>query len=39
MSVDGQVRELTPDVLYWALSPGWTGDGTDVPLPPELRQR
>ena len=39
VSVDGQVRELTPDVLYWALSPGWSGDGTNLPLPPELRQR
>lgn len=37
---DRHRRELTSDVLYWALSPGWTGavDG-DVPLPPELRQR
>lgn len=40
VEVDGDVRELTPDVVYWALSPGWTGsvDG-DVPLPEELRQR
>lgn len=32
-------RELTEDVLYWALSPGWSGgvDG-DVPLPGELRR-
>jgi hypothetical protein len=39
-TVDGDVRELTSDVVYWALSPGWTGsvDG-DVPLPQELRQR
>jgi hypothetical protein len=31
-------RELTPDVLYWALSPGFSGgfDGT-VPLPKQLR--
>jgi hypothetical protein len=39
VTVDGQVRELTPDVLFWALSPGWSGDGTNLPLPPELRQR
>jgi hypothetical protein len=33
-------RVLTADVLYWALSPGWSGavDG-DIPLPKELRQR
>jgi hypothetical protein len=39
VTVDGDVRELTSDVLYWALSPGWTGplDGS-LPLPPELRQ-
>jgi hypothetical protein len=37
VTVDGDVRELTPDVLYWALSPGWSGDGTNLPLPPELR--
>jgi hypothetical protein len=35
----GVVRELTPDVLYWALSPGWTGGVPDgVPLPDQLRQ-
>jgi hypothetical protein len=28
---------LTPDVLYWALSPGWSGDGRGLPLPSELR--
>jgi hypothetical protein len=40
VEVDGQVRELTSDVVYWALSPGWTGSvGGDVPLPEELRQR
>jgi len=39
VTVDGQVRELTADVVYWALSPGWSGDGTNLPLPPELRQR
>ena len=35
----GAVRELTPDVLYWALSPGWSGgvDGS-VPLPDQLRR-
>lgn len=32
-------RELTEDVMYWALSPGWSGAvGGDVPLPGELRQ-
>lgn len=32
-------RSLTPDVMYWALSPGWSGgvDGS-VPLPPDLRR-
>jgi hypothetical protein len=38
--VGGDVRRgLTPDVMYWALSPGWSGgvDGS-VPLPPELRR-
>ena len=31
-------RELTEDVLYWALSPGWSGAVSgDVPLPPHLR--
>ena len=36
----GTEGAVTADVLYWALSPGWTGgvDG-NVPLPPELRQR
>ncbi len=38
VTVDGQVRELTPDVLYWALSPGWSGSVPDgVSLPSELR--
>jgi hypothetical protein len=32
-------RIITPDVLYWALSPGWSGDATGLPLPPELRTR
>lgn len=36
--VDGVVRELTPDVLYWALSPGWSGAvDASVPLPDPLR--
>ncbi len=39
VTLDGQVRELTPDVVYWALSPGWSGDATGLPLPPELRRR
>lgn len=32
-------RSLTPDVMFWALSPGWSGgvDGS-VPFPPELRR-
>ncbi|HET9998961.1 MAG TPA: hypothetical protein VFQ17_15685 [Nocardioides sp.] len=36
--VDGE-HDLTADVLYWVLTPGWTGgvDG-DVPLPEMLRQ-
>jgi hypothetical protein len=40
VTVDGQVRELTPEVVYWALSPGWSGSVPgDVPLPSELRKR
>jgi hypothetical protein len=40
VEVDGDVRQLTSDVVYWALSPGWTGSVPgDVPLPEELRQR
>jgi hypothetical protein len=37
--LSGTTRQLTADVLYWALSPGWSGatDGT-IPLPDELRQ-
>ena len=37
--LSGTARELTSDVLYWALSPGWSGgvDGS-VPLPDQLRQ-
>ncbi len=31
-------RALTADVVYWALSPGWTGALDErIPLPPELR--
>jgi hypothetical protein len=33
-------RLLDPEVLYWALSPGWSGSvPADVSLPSELRQR
>ncbi|QIK65413.1 hypothetical protein G7072_02830 [Nocardioides sp. HDW12B] len=28
---------LTPDVLFWALTPGWDGPRQDLPLPDELR--
>jgi hypothetical protein len=36
----GQFRSLTPDVLYWALSPGWSGSvPAGVELPSVLRQR
>ncbi len=36
--VHGEARELTEDVLYWALSPGWSGTVPgDVSLPSELR--
>jgi hypothetical protein len=39
VTVDGKVRELTADVVYWALSPGWSGEvPAGVPLPPELRR-
>jgi hypothetical protein len=36
--VDGE-HDLTADVLYWVLSPGWTGgvEG-DVPMPDKFRQ-
>ena len=38
--IEGVRHELTEDVLFWALSPGWTGSVRQgVPLPPELRQR
>jgi hypothetical protein len=36
--VHGDVKALTSDVLYWALSPGWSGTVPDgVSLPSELR--
>ena len=36
--VHGEARRLTEDVLYWALSPGWSGSVRDgVSLPSELR--
>lgn len=37
--LSGTTRQLTADVLYWALSPGWQGgvDGS-VPLPDQFRQ-
>jgi hypothetical protein len=40
LTVRGEPRALGSDILYWALSPGWSGsvDG-DVPLPTKLRQR
>ena len=38
LMVHGEARELTKDVVYWALSPGWTGSVPDgVSLPSELR--
>ena len=38
LMVHGEARELTKDVLYWALSPGWSGSVPDgVSLPSELR--
>jgi hypothetical protein len=38
--IEGLDHALTADVLYWALSPGWTGSaGSHAPLPPQLRQR
>jgi hypothetical protein len=37
--VEGLDHALTADVLYWALSPGWTGAvGGHVPLPEQLRR-
>jgi len=36
----GPDRELTADVLYWALSPGWNGSlPGNVPVPEELREQ
>jgi hypothetical protein len=36
---DGVAHELTEGVLYWALSPGWSGGVSgDVPLPSHLRR-
>lgn len=37
--VGDERRDLTAEVMYWALSPGWSGvvDGS-VPLPDELRR-
>ncbi|MEZ5091367.1 hypothetical protein [Nocardioides sp.] len=38
--LSGVRRQLTADVLYWALSPGWSGGlPGDVPLPDHLRRR
>ena len=31
------IRIADADVLFWALSPGWTGDATGLPLPDQLR--
>jgi hypothetical protein len=40
LTVHGESRQLTPDVLYWALSPGWSGSVPGaVSLPSELRER
>ncbi len=38
-SWDGTEHDLTADVLYWVLSPGWSGgvEG-DVPMPAKFRQ-
>jgi hypothetical protein len=36
--IGDEVRQLTEDVLFWALSPGWTGYAEPwVPLPDPLR--
>jgi len=36
--VGGVRHDLSEDVLYWALSPGWSGSvGQGVPLPEQLR--
>lgn len=38
--VEGVRHDLTAGLLYWALSPGWSGSvGPDAPLPPKLRGR
>jgi hypothetical protein len=35
----GVHKQLTSDVLYWALSPGWSGEIPDgVPFPSVLRR-
>ena len=37
---DGENRRMTSDVLYWALSPGWSGAlPRGAPLPERLRSR
>jgi hypothetical protein len=37
--IEGVGHALTADVLYWALSPGWTGSVDEhVPLPDQLRR-
>lgn len=39
LTVHGAARRLTSDVLYWALSPGWSGSVPGgVSLPSELRK-
>ena len=36
--INGRRVELTEDILYWVLSPGWLGTvHRDVPLPDPLR--
>ena len=38
--VGGPRRRLTPELLYWALSPGWSGPAAaGVPVPDPLRSR
>jgi hypothetical protein len=38
-SWDGADHDLTADVLYWVLSPGWSGGVQgDVPMPDKFRQ-
>jgi hypothetical protein len=38
-SWDGADHDLTADVLYWMLSPGWSGGVSgDVPMPERFRQ-